>query len=412
MTPRIVISGLGLTSPIGNDLPSLRAALLAGKPGVGKMTPRYMEEWPAGICEFPVSRHQSKKDARRGTRAGQIAIYCGREALADAGVDLEKADRSRVGVFVGTTEHGNVETENEVANIKEFDYNVKYWSHHHNPRSISNNPAGELCLNAGVTGPHCCVGAACAAGNYGLIYGAQQLILGEVDLAVAGGVSEAIHTFGIFASFLAQNALAPLGDDAARASKPFDKKRNGIVIAEGGCLYVLERLEDAKRRGARIVAELLGWAVNTDATDFVLPNAERQAQAMTLALKRAGLAPKDIDIISAHATATPEGDPKEIAAIKAVFGPDCPAYVNASKGYYGHAMGAAGALELAGNLPSFEDGAVHPAINITDLDPDCALPRLVANEPARADRPLRRILNNSFGMLGINAVTIVGKYQE
>ena len=411
MQPRIVITGVGLASPIGNDIAAMRQALLEGRSGVTTMTPRYMEEWPAGICDFPVSKYQSRKEARRGTRAGQVSIYCGREALADSGLDMDKVDRSRIGVFVGTTEHGNVETENEVANIKEYGYDVKYWSHHHNPRSISNNPAGELCLNAGITGPHCCVGAACAAGNYGIIYGAQQLLLDEVDLAVAGGVSEAIHTFGIFASFLSQGALAPIGDDAKRASRPFAKSRHGIVIAEGGCLYTLERLEDAQKRGARIIAELLGWAVNTDATDFVLPNAERQAQAMSMALKRANLKPEDIDIISAHATSTPEGDPIEVQAIKAVFGDDCPAYVNAAKGYYGHAMGGAGSLELAGNLPSFDDGMVHPAINIDELDPSCALPKLVVDTAIEADRPIRRILNNSFGMLGINAVTIVGKFE-
>ncbi|MDR1744529.1 MAG: beta-ketoacyl-[acyl-carrier-protein] synthase family protein [Planctomycetota bacterium] len=411
MPQRIVLTGLGLTSPIGNDLATLRQSLLDAKPGVTRMTPRYMAEWPAGICDFPVLKHQNRKDARRGTRAGQIAIYCGREAIADSGIDLDRMDRSRVGVFVGVTEHGNVETENEVANIKEYGYDVKYWSHHHNPRSIANNPAGELCLNAGLTGPHCCIGAACAAGNYGLIHGAQQLMLGEVDLAIAGGVSESIHTFGIFASFLAQNALAPMGDDPARASRPFAASRKGIVIAEGGCLYTLERLEDAQKRGAAILAELLGWAVNTDATDFVLPNPERQAQAMSLALRRAGLAPGDIDIISAHATSTPEGDSKEVEAIRSVFGDDCPAYVNAAKGYYGHAMGAAGALELAGNLPSFGDGMVHPSINIDELDPACALPNLVANKAVRAARPVRTILNNSFGMLGINAVTIVGKFE-
>ncbi len=412
MAPRIVITGIGLTSPLGDDLPALRAALLAGKGGVSTMTPRYMDEWPAGICTFPVAKHQSKKEARRGTRAGQISIYSGREAMLDSGIDWEATDKSRVGVFIGTTEHGNVETENEVANIKEYGYDVKYWSHHHNPRSIANNPAGELCLNAGITGPHCCVGAACAAGNYGIIFGAQQLILGEVDVAIGGGVSEAIRTFGIFASFLAQNALAPVDGNAAIASRPFDKSRRGIVIAEGGCLYTLERLDDAKKRGAKIYGELLGWAVNTDATDFVLPNPERQAQAMSLALRRANLKPEDIDIISAHATSTPEGDPKEIEAIKTVFGDNCPAYVNAAKGYYGHAMGAAGSLELAGNLPSFDDGTIHPSINIDNLDPACALPRLVVNRPVKADKPVRTILNNAFGMLGINAVTIVGKYEE
>lgn len=411
MPPRIVITGVGLTSPLGNDLPALRAELLAGRPRVGTLTPRYMEEWPAGICDFPVNRHQSKKEARRGTRAGQIAIFCGREALANAGLEIAGIDPARIGVFVGTTEHGNVETENEVANIKEFGYDVKYWSHHHNPRSIANNPAGELCLNAGITGPHCCVGAACAAGNYGVIYGAQQLILGEVDYAIAGGVSEAIHTFGIFASFLAQNALAR-NPDPNRASRPFDRDRNGIVIAEGGCLYVLERLDDARRRGAAVLAEVLGWAVNTDATDFVLPNAKRQAEAMTLALKRAGLRPSDVDIISAHATATPEGDPKEIQAVKSVFGEDSGAYVNATKGFFGHAMGAAGALELAGNLPSFADGLVHPAVNVDNLDPDCAIPNLVVNRTVEAGRPVRAILNNSFGMLGINAVLVVGRPGE
>ncbi len=410
MKTRIVITGVGLTSPLGNDLATMRSGLLSGKPAISLMTPRYMTEWPAGVCDFPVNRHQNRKEARRGTRAGQIAIYCGKEAIADSKLDFDNLDKSRIGVYVGITEHGNVETENEVANIKEFDYDVKYWSHHHNPRSIANNPAGELCLNAGITGPHCTVGAACAAGNYGMIFGAQQLMLGEVDQAIAGGVSEAIHTFGIFASFLAQNALAK-NADPNKASRPFDRDRNGIVIAEGGCLYVLERLDDALARGAHIVAEILGWAVNTDATDFVLPNTERQAEAMSLALKRAGLQPKDIDIISAHATSTPEGDPKEVAAVKMVFGDDSPAYLNAAKGYFGHAMGAAGALELAGNLPSFEDGFVHPAVNVDNLDPDCAYPNIVLGKPVKANRPIKTILNNSFGMLGINAVLIVGKYE-
>ncbi|MDR0361186.1 MAG: beta-ketoacyl-[acyl-carrier-protein] synthase family protein [Planctomycetota bacterium] len=408
MNPRIVITGVGLTSPLGNTLAEHRAALLAGTPKIGLLTPRYMEEWPAGICDFPVNKHQSRKDARRGTRAGQIAVYSGREALLDAGLDVAALDPSRVGVFIGITEHGNVETENEVAAIKEYDYDVKYWSHHHNPRSIANNPAGELTLNAGITGPHCTVGAACAAGNYGIVYGAQQLILGEVDYAVAGGVSEAIRTFGIFASFLSQNALAR-NPDPNRACRPFDRDRSGIVIAEGGCLYVLERRDDAKARGANIVAEILGWAVNSDATDFVLPNPVRQAEAMRLALHRAGLRPEDVDLINAHATATPEGDPRETRAIKSVFGDDCPAYVNATKGFIGHAMGAAAALELAGNLPAFDDGLVHPSVNIDNLDPECALPRLVVNETARADRPVRVILNNSFGMLGINSALVVGK---
>ncbi len=408
MKPRIVITGVGLTSPIGDDLATYRQSLLSGRPGVEWTDLRYIGRVPAGICHFDVARHQKRKDARRGTRAGSIAIYCAREALAHAGLDPDALDGPRTGVYVGITEHGTVETENEIANLKEFDYDVSYWTHHHNPRSIANNPAGETCLNLGITGPHCTIGAACAAGNYGLIHGAQQLILGEVDRALAGGVSESVRSFGIFAGFKSQNALAS-HEDPARASRPFDTGRNGIVVAEGGCLYVLERLEDAQARGAPVLAEIAGWAVNTDATDFVLPNPERQAECMQRALAHAGLAPGEVDLVSTHATGTPEGDPKEIAAIRAVFGEAPRLRINNTKSFFGHAMGAAGALELAGNLPGFTDGMVHPTVNVDELDPACAHPGLVIGEPCRAER-MDVLLNNSFGMLGINAVLIVTRY--
>src|SRR5262249_2792662 len=155
---------------------------------------------------------------------------------------------------------------------------------------VANNPAGELCLNRGITGPHLCLGAACAAGNCGLIHGAQMLRLEEVDVAICGGVSESIHTFGIFARFASHGPLAT-NTDAAKASRPFDKARNGIVPSEGGCVFILERLSDAENRGAKIYGELVGYAQNTDATDFVLPNTSRQAECMQWALKSAGLSP-------------------------------------------------------------------------------------------------------------------------
>ncbi len=406
---RIVITGLGLTSPLGNDLATHREKLLAGQPNVQWLKPRYMEECPAGICDFDATRYQKKKEVRRGTRAGSISIYCAQEAFVSAGLKVADLDPSRIGVYVGTTEHGNVETETEIANIKEFDYDTKYWTHHHNPRTVANSPAGEVCLNMGITGPHCCIGAACAAGNYGVIHAAQQLMMHEVDIAIGGGVSESIHTFGIFAGFKSQNALAT-NEDPNRASRPFDKARNGIVISEGGCLYVLERLSDAEKRGATIIAEIAGWAINTDATDFVLPNAERQAQCMKKAIERAGLKPEQIDLVSTHATGTPEGDPKECAALREVFGENMRTYVNNTKSFFGHAMGAAGSLELAGNLPSLTDNIVHPTINVDDLDPACALPKLVTGKPCQAEE-IRYILNNSFGMLGINAVLIVKRFE-
>ncbi|XZE52863.1 beta-ketoacyl-[acyl-carrier-protein] synthase family protein [Planctomycetaceae bacterium SH139] len=404
---RIVITGIGLTAPNGNNWGDYRAALLAGRSGVQPYEIRYFGKTLAGICDFPASKYQAKREIRRGTRAGSVGIYVAHEAIAHSGLDFENFDRSRIGIYIGVTEHGNVETENEIHEIKGYDYNTDYWSHHHNPRTVANNPAGEIALNLGITGPHYTIGAACAAGNAGIIQGAQMLRLGECDLALAGGTSESIHTFGIFASFNSQGALAT-SDDPARASRPFDRDRNGIVVAEGGCVYVLERLSDAQARGAVIYGELIGYAMNTDATDFVLPNPERQAQCVDLALQRAGLEAEQIDIVSTHATGTSSGDSQECAALRTVFGNCKTVHFNNTKSYIGHAMGAAGALELAGNLPAFNDLVCHPTINVDNLDPDCDLPGLVLNTP-RELKQVDYILNNSFGMLGINSVVIIGR---
>ena len=211
---RIVITGIGLTSPNGNDWSSYREGLLERRSGVRPYEIRYFGETLAGVCDFEATRYQKKKEVRRGTRAGSIGVYAANEAIKHAGVDWSNTDKSRVGVYVGVTEHGNVETENEIFLIKGFDYDTSCWSHHHNPRTVANNPAGEIALNMGITGPHYSIGAACAAGNAGIIQGAQMLRLDECDLAIAGGTSESIHTFGIFASFNSQNALATHPDPA------------------------------------------------------------------------------------------------------------------------------------------------------------------------------------------------------
>lgn len=409
-TKRIVITGLGLTAPNGNDLATYRANLLAGKANIRNIEMRHMGQVHAGVCDYDPMKYQKRKEVRNGTRAGSIAIYCAREAIENSGLGLESLDKSRVGVFLGITEHGNVETENEIHNISQFNYDTKFWTHHHNPRTVANNPAGEVTMNMGITGPHYTIGAACAAGNAGVIQGVQMLLLGEVDQALVGGISESIHTFGIFAGFKNQGALA-VHEDPNKASRPFDKARNGIVVSEGGCIYVLERLSAALERGARIYAEVVGWCINSDATDAVLPNPERQAECMRKALQRAGMSSRDIHVVSTHATATPQGDAQEITAIREVFA-DCPnTYINNTKSFIGHAMGAAGALELAGNLPSFEDGVIHPTINLDDLDPACEVPNLVINQPKKVER-VDTILNNSFGMLGINSALIVRKYSN
>ncbi|MFV0442494.1 MAG: beta-ketoacyl-[acyl-carrier-protein] synthase family protein [Planctomycetaceae bacterium] len=405
---RIVITGVGLTAPNGDNLTEFRSALLAGRSGVIPFETRYMPPVIAGVCHFDEFRHQRKKDRRRGTRAGSISIYCANEAVQDSGLDWPNVTKSRVGVYIGITEHGNVETESEIYEIKQFNYDTSVWTHHHNPRTVANNPAGEVTLNMGITGPHLTVGAACAAGNAGFIQAVQMLRLREVDLAIAGGVSESIHTFGIFAGFRSQGALAH-HDDPTKASRPFDVTRNGIVVAEGGALCTLERLPDALARGARIYAEVVGYAMNSDATDFVLPDATRQSECVQLALERAGLQASDIDIVSSHATATEQGDIEECKALYKVFGDRPSLAVNNTKSFIGHAMGAAGALELLGNVPAFEDHVAHATINVDEKDTRCNLPQIVLNSPRKLER-VELILNNSFGMLGINSVLIVRKF--
>lgn len=404
---RIVITGVGLAAPNAANLKEYREKLLNGVSGIQEIDLRYFGKAPAGICTFPETKYRKKKENKKGTRAGCLGVYCANEALADAKLDINHYDLSKVGVLIGLTEHGTVETENEVYNIKQFDYDVKYWTHHHNPRTVLNNPAGEITMNLGITGPHYTIGAACAAGNASLIQAVQILRLGEADMVLAGGISESTGSFGIFASFQAQGALAK-ADDPTMASRPFDADRNGIVISEGACVFVLEYLENAAKRDAHIYGEIVGYAMNSDARDFVLPYGKRQAECMRLALERAELQPEDIDLINTHATGTKQGDTEECKAIREVFGESKSTYVNNTKSIIGHAMGAAGVLELAGNLPSFEDNLVHPTINIKNLDPECELDNLVINKPVKVSS-ITSILNNSFGMVGINSAVIVKK---
>lgn len=405
---RIVITGVGLVAPNASSLSEYRQKLLDGKSEIQRIELRYFGSAPAGICSFDETRYRKKKENKKGTRAGCIGVYCAHEALKDAGLTEDFYEKDRTGVYIGLTEHGTVETENEIYNIKGYDYDVSYWTHHHNPRTVLNNPAGEITMSLGITGPHYSIGAACAAGNASLIQGMQMLRLGEVDMAIAGGISESTGSFGIFASFKSQGALGE-ADDPTKACRPFDIDRNGIVVSEGGCLYTLETLEKALLRDAHVYGEIVGHAMNSDAKDLVLPYGERQAQCMNLALTRAGLKPQDIDIISTHATGTKQGDTEECKAIRSLFCGSSSTYINNTKSIIGHAMGAAGVLELAGNLGSFDDGLVHPTINVNELDPDCQLDNLVLDQPVNPGK-ISTILNNSFGMVGVNSTIIVCSY--
>ena len=405
---RIVITGIGLAAPNASNLQEFREKLIHGTSEIREIDLRYFGKAPAGICTFPETLYRKKKENKKGTRAGCLGVYCANEALLDAGIDFSGYERAATGIYIGLTEHGTVETENEVYNIGQYGHDVNYWTHHHNPRTVLNNPAGEISMNLGITGPHYSIGAACAAGNAALIQGVQMLRLGEVDLALCGGISECVGSFGIFASFRAQGALAE-HSDPTRASRPFDLQRNGIVISEGGCVFTLERLDRALERGATIYGEITGYAMNSDAKDFVLPHGPRQRECMELALRRADLRPEDITIVNTHATGTKQGDVEECAALRDTFAGCANTWINNTKSSIGHAMGAAGVLELAGNLPSFTDNLVHPTINLDEPDPECELPGLVANQPRQVER-VDAILNNSFGMLGINSVVIVERF--
>jgi 3-oxoacyl-[acyl-carrier-protein] synthase II len=408
---RIVITGIGLTAPNGNNLTEFRDALVRGVSGISEEDIRYMGKQAAGFCDFDEKKYHSRKARRRGTRAGSISVYCANEALADAGLNIEEIPKDRVGVFVGITEHGNVETENEVYEMHQNNLDYKLWTPHHNPRTVANNPAGEVTLNLKITGPHYTIGSACAGGNAGLIQGVQQILLGEVDYAIAGGISESPQTFGIFAGFAAQGALGYNEEDITKSIKPMDKNRQGTVIAEGGCLYILETLENAKARGAKVIAEIVGYALNSDATDYVNPHTQRQIECMQKAMDRAGVKPSDIDIVNMHATGTGAGDISEAAAVNGAFETSDSTYVNFTKGHIGHSMGAAGALELAGNIPAFEDGIVHLGLNVDDPDPECEVKNIVIRESKYVGN-INYILNNSFGMLGINSTVIVKKYKD
>jgi len=405
---RVVITGVGLTAPNANNLKDFREALLNQKSGITETEVRYMGKVAVGNCNFDENLYQKKKMRRRGTRAGSISIYCAHEALLDSGLTMESIIKNRTGIYLGITEHGNVETENEIYELHENKLDAGLWSHHHNPRTVANTPAGEVSLNMGITGPAYTIGAACAAGNIGIIHGMQMLQLGEVDLALSGGVSESTGTFGIFAGFKSQGALGS-HEDPTKASRPLDVNRNGIVVSEGGAIFVLERLEDALKRDAKIYGEIAGYHVNSDAVDFVLPDTQRQIECMNAAMAKANITANDVDVVNLHATGTTSGDINECEAVRAVFGQSENTHVNCTKGFIGHAMGAAGALELAGNLPGFTDGKIHSCKYIENVDPKCDLKNLVNGEPV--DKDVKYILSNSFGMLGINSVLIIKKFQ-
>ncbi len=305
------------------------------------------------------------------------------------------------------TEHGNVETENEIYLLKGYDYDTQYWSHHHNPRTVANNPAGEISLNLGITGPHYTLGAACAAGNAGIIQGVQMLRLGDCDVALCGGVSESIHTFGIFASFHSQGALAQ-HDDPTKASRPFDADRNGIVVAEGGCMFVLERLSDARARGAKIYGEVAGYAMNSDATDFVLPDPAAAGRvhppgAAPGGHERRGHRHRQHARHGHHLAATPRSARPCGRCSATTAATRCSTTPRASSATR---WARPGPWNWPATCPPSTTASATPRSTSTGSIPSATCRAWWPTSRAKL-ATVDAILNNSFGMLGINSVVIV-----
>lgn len=319
---RIVITGIGLTAPNGNSLGEFRTSLLAGRSGVAPYEIRYVGSTLAGVCNFDELRYQKKKDLRRGTRAGSVGIYCASEAIADSGLDWPNVDKSMVGIYVGVTEHGNVETENEIYELRGFDYDTKFWSHHHNPRTVANNPAGEISLNLGITGPHYTVGAACAAGNAGIIQGAKCC-----DWASATSRSPAV-----FPKVSARSASLPASRAKGRwprtTTRPRPRVRStssatassfpkGAVCTCSSGSPTRSAVRKDLRRSRRLRHEQRCQRLR--AAQRPAPGRVREPGAQAGRPRT-----EQVDIVSTHATGTSSGDVQECAALRSILASRAP----------------------------------------------------------------------------------------
>ena len=403
---------MGIISPFGDGIGPFWDAVSTGKNGVGKVTlfdASNLNCQVAAECrEFDATKYMDPKEAKRSDRYTHFAVAASKLAMVDAGLEVGKnLESERFGVLIGSGVGGmdTIETQSR-AFVERGPRRVSPFMI---PNLLANMSSGVVAIALGAKGVNFSVVSACATGTHAIGEAMLHLQAGREDVILAGGSEAAITPLG-FAGFTAMKAMATeFNDQPERASRPFDADRCGFVMGEGAGVIVLERYDHAVARGAKIVAEIAGWCINSDAGDTVLPDASRQAECMRRALARAGMRPQDVDIVSTHATGTGKGDEQEMTAMRAVFS-DCPnTKINNAKGFIGHCMGAAGTLELAGNLGSFDDLTVHPCINIDELDPACAMPGLVIGKPEKTEK-VDVILNNSFGMLGINSTLIVKRF--
>jgi 3-oxoacyl-[acyl-carrier-protein] synthase II len=403
---RVVITGMGMVTALGNDVASTWDGLVAGRSGVRTIASfdpsRLNVRIAAEVQGFDPSAILDRKDMRRTDRYIQFALYCAHQALVDAGLpahlDADMAARS--GVIIGSglggvaTLFDNVLVMGERGPDRISPFFV--------PMGIANVGAGQVAIMCGATGPNFATVSACATGGHAIGEAWETIRRGDADLMLAGGVEAGIHEATV-GGFAAMKALSTRNDDPAAASRPFDRGRDGFVIGEGGAVLVLEALEHAKARGARPLAELVGYGATADASHITLPapGGIGAVRAARRALEKAGLDASEVDHVNAHATSTAEGDKAEMAAIRTIFGDHAPAVaVTANKSMLGHTLGAAGAIEAIATIQAIRTGTVPPTINLTDPDDNAAGLDLTPN--VAAYRTIRAAVSNSFGFGGQN----------
>jgi 3-oxoacyl-[acyl-carrier-protein] synthase II len=410
---RVVVTGMGAMTPLALTLEETWEGLLAERSGVGPITQFDASDLPARIAgelkDFDPKRYINPKEARRMARCSQVAVAVAQAALADAGLEPPVADEERVGVLIGCAVGGFERA------LEAVDAYRTGGASRVNPFTamamIANMPSHHVSHWAGAKGPISTVVAACATGTQAVGEAAEFIRRGAADVMICGGVEALVH-FAPLAGFCAMRGLSTRNDEPERASRPFDADRDGFIYSEGGAVLVLEALEYAQARGARIRAEVLGHASSSDAFHMAQPDPEGMGarRAMRWALEDAGLTPADVDYINAHGSSTPINDAVETLAIKQVFGKR--AYeipINSTKSMIGHAMGGAGAIEAAVCVLTIEQGIVHPTINLETPDPECDLD-YVPEGARQAD--VRVALSNSFGLGGQNACLVLGCFEE
>jgi 3-oxoacyl-[acyl-carrier-protein] synthase II len=403
---RVVVTGLGLVCPVGIGVEESWQALVAGKSGIAPITHYDASTYPTRIAGevkgFDPEKFMERKEARRSDRFIQFALAAADMAVKDAGIDFEKEDPERVGVIVGSGMGGLATIEDTHKTLMER--GVRKVSPFFIPAIIINLAPGQIALRWGLKGPNFSPVSACATGNHSIGDAMIYVQRGMADVMIAGSTEATLTPLGL-AGFCAARAMSERNDAPEKASRPFDKDRDGFVAAEGAGLLVLEEYEHARKRGARIYAELCGYGASCDANHVTSPAPEGEGgqRAMRLALADAGLRPEQVGYVNTHGTSTPQGDIAECQAIRRVFGAraDGGLVVSSTKSMTGHMLGAAGGAEAVFAVKSLQTGVVPPTVNVEEQDPECVLD--VVPNVARQVR-LEAVISNSFGFGGTNAV--------